>query len=99
MAETTTTTRSFFAVRPTMFAHWRKRSALPTEVPPNFITSRRLLLILVSPTSVTLLPISPPAEPAHGLRRRHCYQPLYRELRFACPLRQRSSATLLLSVF
>src|SRR5581483_237572 len=42
IAETTTTTRLDFALLRTISAAWRMRSALPSEVPPNFITTRFL---------------------------------------------------------
>src|SRR5579863_5486778 len=47
-AETTTIILALPAARLTMSAHCRNRSEFPTEVPPNFITIKGRLSIIVS---------------------------------------------------
>ena len=54
-AETTTMMLSLSAASRTISAHCRNRSALPTEVPPNFITINRFLLIFFLPMHWSLL--------------------------------------------
>src|SRR5215471_1930213 len=54
-ADTTTMILALAAARLTISAHWRKRSALPTDVPPNFITINRFLLIALLVSVLLLL--------------------------------------------